>query len=211
VPAGAPAASFLSQCARRRGALNGTGECVICHAWGLRPGRRRVGCTPHSPLPRVAPAGVQDLQQSMQARLLLQNGVMSTSDRSWLRAIRIGFRTLHIGAIAMLLGAAGFDQATEPWLTLTLLTGGSLVALDVRKGGGDYFRYLQSWAVLAKLILLSAAVIWPALLIPALWSALVIGSVISHAPGGVRQFALWGRPGPCARHGICSTVPHEAR
>ncbi len=134
---------------------------------------------------------------------------MPSSHKSWNRALRIGLRTLHLGAIASLLGAAGFDQDTEPWLTLTLVTGVALAALDVRKYGEDYFRYLQSWAVLAKLILLSAAVCFPVLLLPALWSALVIGSVISHAPGAVRQFALWGEPGPCGRStdSLQSTVP----
>ncbi len=79
-----------------------------------------------------------------------------------------------------------------------MLTGLALVAEDVFKGGWDYVRYLQSWAILAKLLLLIAAMAWPALLVPALWCALIIGSVISHAPGAVRQFPLWGEPGPCA-------------
>ncbi len=114
------------------------------------------------------------------------------------RWLRIALRTGHLGAVALLIGAATFGQPTEPWLTLTLLSGLSLVAADVAKGGADYFRYLQSWAILAKLLLLVIACVWPPFLVPALWCALIIGSVISHAPGRVRQRALWGESGPCA-------------
>jgi hypothetical protein len=79
----------------------------------------------------------------------------------------------------------------------TLLSGGAMVAEALVRYGTDWLRFVGSWVVLFKLALLvlalwSGMALWPLLL------ALLLGSVISHAPGRIRQHALWGEDGACA-------------
>ena len=114
------------------------------------------------------------------------------------RALRITFRTVHIGSIALLIGAATWDPPLAPRHEVCVLSGAVIVGDDVYKNGPDYFRFLQSWSVFAKLALLFAALTWKSVMGPALWIALVIGSVISHAPGRLRHLPLWGPKGPCS-------------
>lgn len=127
------------------------------------------------------------------------------------RALRIAFRTLHLGAVAMLLGSAVFADGLGPWLEAVLLTGGLLVGEELYRYGSDWFRWLQSWVVLGKLALLVCVFALPAYQVPALWAALVMGSVISHAPGWVRQYGLIGEAGPCAAKPARSLLPDERR
>ena len=115
------------------------------------------------------------------------------------RWLRILIRTVHIGSAAMLLGAATFDQAIDPWAGIVLLSGGAIVISDLLKYGSGWFRYAQGWAVLVKLALVVVGLLWPPLLVPGLWACLVVGSVISHAPGTLRHFAFWGPHGPCGQ------------
>jgi hypothetical protein len=60
--------------------------------------------------------------------------------------------------------------------------------------------------ILAKLALLWVGLMVPALLPWALWTAVILGGIISHAPGVVRQYGVWGEAGPCARKadGACA-------
>jgi len=114
------------------------------------------------------------------------------------RLIRILMRTGHIAAAALLIGGAVRGE-TPTDAVVALLVTGSAVTLDaLYRDGGDWFRYLGSWVVLAKLGLLVVGLSWPGLLESTCWAALVLGGLISHAPGRIRQAALWGPPGPCA-------------
>ncbi len=117
------------------------------------------------------------------------------------RALRIGLRTLHLAAMAVLVGAAIHGTDLELGLVGTLATGMALSGEALWRYGRDWFRWLQAWVVMAKLLLLVAALAWPAWRMEALWAALAAGSIISHAPGRIRQWPLWGEPGPCARKG----------
>jgi hypothetical protein len=117
------------------------------------------------------------------------------------RVLHIAVRTVHLGAVAMVLGSIAWGDHPAEWIALLVVSGGALVADDLYRYRASYFRYAQSWAILLKLALLVPAIFWSDLMIPGLWAALVVGSVISHAPGAVRHFALWGEPGPCARRG----------
>ena len=117
------------------------------------------------------------------------------------RAVHIAVRTAHIGAAGVVLGGVTLGADVGVWPRLALLTGLALVADDVYRYGEDWLRYAQAWAILGKLVLLGIGVLHPALLAPAVWSAVVIGGVIAHAPGAVRQAALWGEAGPCASKG----------
>lgn len=103
------------------------------------------------------------------------------------RALRITARTAHIGTAALTLGAATFDGDAATWAGAALVTGLVIVADDLFKWGLLYLRMLQSWVVIAKLALLLLGIARPALLLPCLWTALVLGSVVSHAPGKLRH------------------------
>lgn len=115
------------------------------------------------------------------------------------RSLRIALRTAHIGAACLVLGTAHHGDDPGAALLILLLTGAALVATDLAKyGWSDWIRYVQAWSVLLKLGAVVLGLACPAALLPGLWTALVVGSVVSHAPGSVRQRALWGADGPCA-------------
>lgn len=113
--------------------------------------------------------------------------------------LRIALRTAHIGAAGLILGAAhlGAEDRLGPgvWMTL-LLTGFGILADDAYKWREHLWRMGQLWMLLAKLALLGAGFAHRPLLLPMLWAVLVLGSVVSHAPGSVRHFELWGRDRP---------------
>ncbi|MCO4746969.1 MAG: hypothetical protein KC912_19380 [Proteobacteria bacterium] len=100
-------------------------------------------------------------------------------------------------AFVLVPGLAGAPISAEA-VSLVMLSGGALVGDDLYRYGVDLIRYLQFWAVVVKLVLLLVALSLPAWGGQAVLFALVIGSVISHAPGRIRQAALIGAPGPCA-------------
>lgn len=108
------------------------------------------------------------------------------------RLVRITARTVHIGAAAVVLGAAVWGHDALEWGGVLMASGLVIVADDVVKHGRSYLRYAQSWAVLAKLVLLAIGLAWPVILVPCLVGALVVGSLISHAPGAIRHFPVWG-------------------
>lgn len=114
------------------------------------------------------------------------------------RWLRIGVRTAHIGCVAMVMGAVVFGGEARGWLVGLVVTGALLVAEELYRYGLDWLRYLSAWAVVLKIGLLAAGLMFPERLPALLWAALIVGGVISHAPGRVRQFPLWGAPGPCA-------------
>lgn len=123
---------------------------------------------------------------------------MSTRRFPGQRAARVTLRTAHIGAAGVALGAATLGVSPGVWPALALLTGLAMAVEELVRHGVDWFRYLQSWVILAKLLALALTARDPALGAVGMWIALALGSVIAHAPGAVRQYALWGEPGPCA-------------
>jgi hypothetical protein len=114
------------------------------------------------------------------------------------RALHVVVRTAHIGAAGVTLGAVTLGADPALWPLAAGITGALLVLDDVYKYDADWFRWLQSHAILAKLGLLWLGTLRPEWLPAALWGALALGGLISHAPGRIRQAALWGPPGPCA-------------
>lgn len=108
------------------------------------------------------------------------------------RALRITARTLHIGAIAVWMGAVVYDGDSGWWPWVAAMTGFVIVANDVFKYGRDYFKYLLSWVILLKLCTLLVAHYWIPLRPFALWASIIIGSLISHAPGKIRHYLVWG-------------------
>jgi hypothetical protein len=114
------------------------------------------------------------------------------------RVIRISLRTLHIGAAAMTMGAVFFGGDPGSWPMLLMATGLGILSDDLYKYGLDWMRWLNFWVLAFKLTLLGVALYRPDFLKVAMWSALILGSLISHAPGKIRHAALWGKSGPCA-------------
>ena len=114
------------------------------------------------------------------------------------RYVRISFRTLHIAAAVGVIGGALYGAWPRVWFVLLFGSGVVLAIDDVAKLGVDYFRYVQGWASVVKLACLVVGLAVPDTLVPLCWIALVIGSIVSHAPGRFRQYALWGKRGPCA-------------
>ena len=106
------------------------------------------------------------------------------------RAARITARTLHIAAIAVWIGSYVFDGDSGWSPFVAAATGFAIVAIDVYKYGLDYFRYMLSWAIALKLCIIVVAHFWVPLRPLALWTSLVIGSLISHAPGKIRHFSF---------------------
>ena len=107
------------------------------------------------------------------------------------RALRIAARTAHIGAVGMLLGAVAFHQPVGPWPGLAIASGLVIVGDDLFKWGTLYLRMLQAWVIIAKLGLLALGVAFPNLLLLSMWGVLVLGSVVSHAPGRLRHRRLF--------------------
>ena len=112
------------------------------------------------------------------------------------RALRIMVRTVHIGCAAMFLGALTFVGHPGAWGEALLWSGAALIAEELYRYGFAWFRWLQAWVVMGKLCLFALAIVHGGT--AAAWAALVLGGLISHAPGRVRQLPLWGSPGPCA-------------
>lgn len=123
-----------------------------------------------------------------------------SSDRHFAgqRALRIAARTVHLVAVAFVVGAAVYGESAPEAGFALVASGVVMAADDLWKHGADWLRYTQGWAVLVKVGLAVVAALAPTLAIPALVGAIVVGGVVSHAPGRVRQAALWGPPGPCA-------------
>jgi len=90
----------------------------------------------------------------------------------------------------MLLGAAAFHGSPGAWPAVTIASGLVIVGDDLFKWGTLYLRMLQAWVIFAKLGLVALGVAVPALWLPSLWMVLVLGSVVSHAPGGLRHRRL---------------------
>lgn len=107
------------------------------------------------------------------------------------RALEIGLRTAHLGAMALLLGAARFEAPAttlRTWLAATALTGAALVASEAR--------HSRHWIVQVRGLLVLAHVGAAGLVqlragLPALAAALVIGAVGSHLPRSLRKWSIW--------------------
>lgn len=107
-------------------------------------------------------------------------------------------RTAHLGGVVGVLGAALYDAPVGGWAELLVGSGMVLVADEFWRFGLAWLRYLQAWVLLAKIGLFAVFAAADAPL-AGLWVAFLLGSVISHAPGPLRHFAILGEPGPCAR------------
>ena len=112
------------------------------------------------------------------------------------RAFRIGMRTVHIGAIAIIFGSATHQITRGSLLawawSIAAISGLAIMSDDLFRYGFQYLRRWMFWATASKLALLSSIALAPQFSLYLLAFALVIGSVVSHMPGRLRYRALWG-------------------
>lgn len=80
-----------------------------------------------------------------------------------------------------------FEGSTTWAGPILLVSGAGIAATDVQRYGLGWLRTVGGWSVLAKLGLVAVGVAEPALWPPVLWTCLVIGVLISHAPGAIRH------------------------
>jgi hypothetical protein len=116
------------------------------------------------------------------------------------RWLRIGARTVHLISVMFVGANAVIGQPLDEQAIAVLVASGMvLVGDDVVRYGSYVFRYLHFWAAVSKISLLSVALVQPEWTLSCLIAAVVVGSVISHAPGAVRHWSFVGEPGPCAK------------
>jgi hypothetical protein len=109
-----------------------------------------------------------------------------------IRTLRIGFRTLHIGAMGLLLGGLAFDISPERLEVSFWVTVGSGVALVLVESGARWlwFHQLSGVMTLTKVALFVAVPLAWDFRLPILLAVVVIGSVGSHMPGRYRHFSV---------------------
>jgi hypothetical protein len=106
------------------------------------------------------------------------------------RAVGIALRTVHLVAMALLIGAAAFDAppaALRTWLAATALSGAALVVSEAR--------HSRHWAYQARglLVIAHVAALGAYRLgggTGALAAALVVGAVGSHLPRALRKWSV---------------------
>ncbi len=110
----------------------------------------------------------------------------------WARPTHLVLRSLHIAAMAMVVGAlpfgAGYGALRLPIL-LTLLSGAALLAIDLARDGAVLTQG-SGVAVLLKLALLGMGTLQPADRLPWYLAATLVASVGSHMPGSWRHFSI---------------------
>jgi hypothetical protein len=111
-----------------------------------------------------------------------------------MRAWQIGARTVHIAAMAMVVGGVAWGRATELTapIALTVASGLALLGIDLWRGG-TFFLEGRGLAVLLKLALLGAGVLLAPIRLEAHLAAITIASIGSHMPKTWRHWSLAAR------------------
>jgi hypothetical protein len=110
----------------------------------------------------------------------------------WARPTQVVLRSIHIAAMALVVGGIPFGadfQALRGPILITLASGVLLFALDLAK---DLAMLSQGSgvAVLLKLGLLGVGMLQPASRLPWYLAATLVASVGSHMPGSWRHFSF---------------------
>lgn len=137
--------------------------------------------------PSLASGGVR-------ARLAasLEGAARSVPRSRWCRT---SLRTLHLIAVAALYGGHvyGADAARLlPALLATLATGGAFAAFEVWRAP-VWLVQVRGVAVLGKTGLVTAVAFWWEGRLLLLTAAMIVGAVVSHAPGRIRYYSLLHR------------------
>lgn len=110
----------------------------------------------------------------------------------WARPTQLVLRSVHIAAMAMVVGALPFGadfQALRGPILLTLASGVLLFAIDLARDAAILVQG-SGVAVLLKLGLLGLGVLQPAHRLPWYLAATLVASVGSHMPGRWRHFSF---------------------
>lgn len=108
------------------------------------------------------------------------------------RAFNIGFRTVHIAAIGILLGGHAFDVSEDrlqPMLWLSVATGLALIFLEAFPSCRWFYQGRGVMVLLKLGLLASIPFLWDYRL-PILLIIVAIASVGSHMPGRFRYYSL---------------------
>ena len=111
---------------------------------------------------------------------------------AWGRWAQVAFRSAHIAAMAMLVGALPFTRDPEVLrlsIWTTLLSGAGLWALDLLKSCEVMFEG-TGVALILKLLLLLVGFLFPEHRLGWYLAALVVASVGSHMPGRWRHYSF---------------------
>jgi len=113
------------------------------------------------------------------------------------RWVDIGLRTAHLAAMGVFLGGAVLGEVPVGATDAVVVSGVLMCASELSRHGLDWLRYTQAWTVIVKVACFGilAALGHP---LAGAGLALLLGSVISHAPGAIRHASIVGEAGPCA-------------
>ena len=111
---------------------------------------------------------------------------------AWARPVQLLLRSVHIAAMALILGGLPFGadfQALRTAILVTVATGVGLLAIDLAK---DLAFLIQGSgvAVLLKLALLGLGALQPAARLPWYLAATVVASLGAHMTGAWRHFSF---------------------
>jgi len=109
------------------------------------------------------------------------------------RYISLALRGLHLVGVGGMGGLFLFGLPAslwQPYAWLTLLTGSAMVLMEIWSDG-VWLCQLRGQAVLVKLLLLAAALIWPLLAAPCFIAVVLISAFFAHAPGKIRYYSVW--------------------
>jgi len=111
---------------------------------------------------------------------------------AWARPVQLVLRSLHIAAMALVVGAIPFGGTYESLRTpilLTLLSGALLLAIDLARDAA-FLVQGSGVAILLKLALLGLGALQPAARLPWYLAATLVASIGSHMPGSWRHFSF---------------------
>ena len=109
------------------------------------------------------------------------------------RWIRISLRTWHLLSMGFLVGqtATGIPMTEQPWaLWGTVASGVLFIGMELATSF-IFLIQLKGLAVLAKMLLLGAAVASPDNAVSFMVAAIIIGGISSHMPGAYRYYSVF--------------------
>ena len=112
-----------------------------------------------------------------------------------IRALNIAFRTVHLGAMGLLLGGHAFGAAPGRLLLALWVTVGTGVGLGALESGGhvSWLHEVRGVMTLMKVVLLLFILLAWDLRLPILMTVVAVGSVGSHMPKRYRHYSLLHR------------------
>lgn len=140
------------------------------------------------------------MQPKPPTRLSLRALLLPEAPRSfaWARPAQLVLRSLHIAAMALVVGGLPFGadfQTLRRSILLTVVTGVLLLAIDLAKDAA-FLVQGSGIAVLVKLGLLGMGLLQPAARLPWYLAATMVASIGSHMPGAWRHVSIltWKSP-----------------